>query len=103
MRLFKYKGKRIRAGDRSLVSRFCALSLFSIFVIVVMLLNLSQLVAVDWSKFQLSDIFHLSTYNKFTLVIAVAVCGLAAFLYYYYRYDDFKKKVHRQKLSRMIL
>lgn len=103
MRLFKYKGKRIRAGDKTLVSRFCALSLLSIFVIVVMLLNISQLLTVDWSRFQFSDMLHLSAYNKFTLVVAVAVCGLAAFLYYYYRYDDFKKKIHRQKLSRMIL
>lgn len=103
MRLFKYKGKRIRAGDKTLVSRFCALSLLSIFVIVVMLLNISQLLTVDWSRFQFSDMLHLSAYNKFTLVVAVAVCGLAAFLYYYYRYDSFKKMVHRQKLARMIL
>lgn len=43
MAFYKYKGKRIRASDKSLVYRFCCGSLLLLFVAVIMLLNMNQL------------------------------------------------------------
>ena len=45
----------------------------------------------------------LSPYNFITILIAIGVCALVAFLYYRFFYDSFKKLLHRQKLARMIL
>ena len=44
MNLPKYKGKRIRASDKSLVYRFSLSTLLLLFVAVVLLLNLKQLI-----------------------------------------------------------
>nr|WP_320932919.1 hypothetical protein [Hungatella effluvii] len=43
MNLLKYKGKRIRASDKSLVYRFSLSILLLLFVAVILLLNLKQL------------------------------------------------------------
>lgn len=42
MAFYKYKGKRIRASDKSLVYRFCGGSLLLLFVAVILLLNMGQ-------------------------------------------------------------
>ena len=39
MNLLTYKGKRIRASDKYLVYRFCAGTLLSLFLLVLMLLT----------------------------------------------------------------
>ena len=41
MAFYKYKGKRIRASDKSLVYRFCGGMLLLLFVAVILLLNSS--------------------------------------------------------------
>lgn len=51
----KCKGKRIRASDRYLVYRFCAGTLLSLFVAVLLLLNMGQLMRTDWKHFSLLD------------------------------------------------
>lgn len=104
MALFKYKGNRIRASDQHLVYRFCMSVLILLFLCIVVLLNLKQIVHIDWENFNLSKMeFSLSSYNFITLLIAAGVCALVAFLYVRFCYDSFKKMVHRQKLARMIL
>ena len=104
MNILKYKGKRIRASDKNLVYRFCAGTLLLLFVAVLLLLNMGQLMRTDWEHFSLLDNgLTLSTYNFITILIATGVCALVAFLYYRFRYDSFKKLLHRQKLARMIL
>ena len=50
MSILKYKGKRIRASDKSLVYRFCGGSLLFLFVAVILLLNLGQIMRTDWDK-----------------------------------------------------
>ena len=104
MALLKYKGKRIRASDRYLVYRFCAGTLLSLFVAVLLLLNMGQLMRTDWGHFRLLDNdLTLSPYNFITILIATGVCALVAFLFYRFCYDSFKRLLHRQKLARMIL
>lgn len=84
----KCKGKRIRASDRYLVYRFCAGTLLSLFVAVLLLLNMEKLLRTDWEHFSLLDNgLTLSPYNFITILIATGVCALVAFLYYRYRYD----------------
>ena len=104
MAFYKYKGKRIRASDKNLVYRFCAGTLLFLFIAVLLLLNMGQLMRTDWEHFSLLDNgVTLSTYNFITIGIATGVCALVAFLYYRFFHDSFKKLLHRQKLSRMIL
>lgn len=104
MGLLKYKGKRIRASDRTLVYRFCVGSLLFLFIAVLLLLNMGQLMRTDWKAFRLLDNrFTLSPYNFITILIATGVCVLVAFLYYRFCHDSYKQLIHRQKLARMIL
>ena len=104
MRKIWNKGHRIRASDKHLVYHFSIGMLQLLFVAVLLLLNLGQLMRTDWEHFSLLDNgVTLSIYNFITVGIATGVCALVAFLYYHFRYDSFKKLLHRQKLSRMIL
>lgn len=104
MGLLKYKGKRIRASDKTLVYRFCVGSLLFLFIAVLLLLNMGQLMRTDWKAFRLLDNgFTLSPYNFITILIATGVCVLVAFLYYRFCHDSYKQLIHRQKLARMIL
>ena len=107
MPFYKYKGKRIRASDKSLVYRFCGGSLLLLFVAVILLLNMGQLMSTDWGKFTLISndglALSLSPYNFITIIMATGICILVAFLYYHFRYDRYKQLTHRQKLARMVL
>ena len=107
MPLYKYKGKRIRASDKSLVYRFCGGSLLLLFVAVILLLNLGQLMRTDWDRFTLISndglALSLSPYNFITIIVATGICILVAFLFYRFRYDRYKQLIHRQKLARMVL
>ena len=107
MPFYKYKGKRIRASDKSLLYRFCAGTLLSLFVALILLMNMGQLMRADWDKFTLISnaglTFSLSPYNFITIIMAAGICILVAFMYYRFCYDRLKQLIHRQKLARMIL
>ncbi|MCR0570860.1 ATP-binding protein [[Clostridium] innocuum] len=107
MVFYKYKGKRIRASDKSLVYRFCGGSLLLLFVAVILLLNLGQLMRTDWDTFSLISndglALSLSPYNFITIIVATGICILVAFLFYRFHYDRYKQLIHRQKLARMVL
>ncbi len=104
MALLKYKGKRIRASDKTLVYRFFASTLLFLFIVVLMILNMGQLMCTDWETFSLLDNrFSLSPYNSITIMIATGICVLVAFLYYRFCYDSYKQLLHRQKLAKMVL
>ena len=101
---WKKKGNRIRASDKSLVYHFCIGWLLLLFVAVFLLLNLRQLLVIDWKDFNLLHAgITWTAYNSITVLIATGVCALVAFLYYRFCYDSFKKLLHRQKLARMVL
>lgn len=98
------KGNRIRASDKSLVYHFCIGWLLLLFVEVFLLLNLRQLLVIDWKDFNLLHAgITWTAYNSITVLIATGVCALVAFLYYRYGYDRIKRLLHRQKLARMVL
>lgn len=100
----KAKGNRIRASDKSLVYHFCIGWLLLLFVAVFLLLNLRQLLVTDWKDFNLLHAgITWTAYNSITVLIAIGVCALVAFLYYHYGYDRVKRLLHRQKLARMVL
>ena len=104
MAFYKYRGKRIRASDKTLVYRFAVGSLLFLFVAVLLLLNMGQLLRTDWKSVSLIDgDFTLSPYALFTVFVAVCLCALTAFLYARFCRDHLKQLMHRQKLSRMIL
>lgn len=100
------KGHRIRASDKSLVFRFSAYSLVSIFIGTVLLLNLKQL-TTDWSAYRFIRNgklqFEVTPYLVFSIVLAFLICIITAYLYYRFRHDKVKQLFHRQKLARMIL
>ena len=101
---WKKKGNRIRASDKSLVYHFCIGWLLLLFVEVFLLLNLRQLLVIDWKDFNLLHAgITWTAYNSITVLIATGVCALVAFLYYRYGYDRIKRLLHRQKLARMML
>ncbi len=105
MTFYKYKEKRIRSSNKSLVYRFCCGSF--LFVAVILLMNIGQLMCTDWEKFTLISndrlTFSLSPYNFITLIVATGICILVAFLYYRFCYDRYKQLLHRQNLACMIL
>ncbi len=107
MQLFKRKGNRIRASDKSLVFRFAAGSLLLLFFMAMILLNLMAIITTDWNSVTLFSNgnlqFHLTPYRIVTLIISAFTCLAAALLYYRFRYDKVKQLFHRQKLARMIL
>ena len=47
--------------------------------------------------------FTITPYMVFSIIVAVLMSALAAFLYYRYQYDRVKQLLHRQKLAKMIL
>lgn len=53
MKVWAFKGNRIRASDKSLVYHFCIGWLSLLFVAVFLLLNLRQLLDTDWKDFNL--------------------------------------------------
>ncbi len=101
MAFYKYKGKRIRASDKSLVYRFCGGSLLLLFVAVILLLNMGQLMRTDWDKFSLISndglVLSLSPYHFITIIIATGSCLLVAFLYYRFCHDMLKRRCDEVK------
>ncbi len=107
MPLYKKRGNRIRASDKSLVFRFSASSLLLLFLAVVLLLNLKTIITMNWKEisfFQDSNV-HLTVtpYMLTTIIISVVVCVLAASFYHRCQYNRVKQLFHRQKLARMLL
>lgn len=105
MKFYNYKGKRIRASDKSLVFRFYTAILLPVFAVILLLLNSGQLISTDWNAISLQNgiSFTLTPYYIFTVIISSLVCGLLVFLYHRYCFDYRKQIQHRQKLARMIL
>jgi len=81
MQLSKKRGNRIRASDKSLVFRFSAGSLFMLFFMAMLLLNLKAIITTDWNSVTLfsdgSIQFHLTPYRIVTLIILLS-CKLDA-------------------------
>lgn len=78
MQLSKKRGNCIRASDKSLVFRFSAGSLFMLFFMAMLLLNLKAIIITDWNSVTLfsdgSIQFHLTPYRIVTLIISAFTC-----------------------------
>mgnify|MGYP007047258190 CR=1 FL=1 len=105
MRWYQSRGKRIRASDKSLVFRFYAGTLLSVFTVVFLLLNSRQLMRTDWNGINLHNgiPITITPYHVFTVLVSASVCALLAYLFYRFCFDYRKQIQHRQKLARMIL
>ena len=104
MRKIWNKGHRIRASDKHLVYHFSIGTLLFVFVAVLLLLNIKQLMRADWEHFSLFENgLTLSPYNFITILISTGFFAFVSFLDYRFFYDIFKNRLHRQKLSMMIL
>ena len=77
MPLYKKRGNRIRASDKSLVFRFSAGSLLLLFLTVVMLLNLKAILTTDWKSVHLmqngSVRLTVTPYMIATIIVAALV------------------------------
>ena len=106
MKYYIYRGKSIHAADKDLVFRFVATYLVSIFLLVILLLHSRTIMRIDWKNISLLNQgeVHLDIpYMIISIVIAAAVCLVAAITYYHHYIDYIKQLFHRQKLARMIL
>jgi len=104
MKLYTYRGKRIRASDKNLIFNYAASRLVPLFLLVVFLFHCKQILSTDWSQFNLLQMGDFSMqinvpYLIFSVVIALAVCVGLAMLYHSFRIDNFKQLQHRQKLA----
>lgn len=67
--------------------------------------HLKAILAVNWTTITLEDIsIKLQTpYFWVSIITALFVCSISAYLYHKYRFDKLKQLQHRQKLANMIL
>ena len=103
--IFKYKGKRIRASDKTLVYH-TALGAFSIITIVVLIpFHLRSILQTDWETITFEEILSQLQTGYFwgSLITALFVCLAIGILFYRYKIDFIKQLQHRQKLARMVL
>ena len=101
------RGHRIRASDKSLVFQNTFVSLFVLFLLLLVLLNLKMFLSTDWKSVTLfqngSILFTITPYMIISVLVAALVCGVAALCYRHFQYDKVKQLYHRQKLAKMIL
>lgn len=105
MKLFQYRGKRIRAGDKNLVFKTAAVPVVSIFLLVLFLFHGRWLLQIEWKKVSFESLkkIHVTPYFIVSVVVAVIVCLLCLYFYCYFHYNKVKQLIHRQNLARMIL
>lgn len=103
--ILKYKGKRIRASDKSLVYHTALVGFSFIFLLVLLPFHVSSLMTMDWQTITI-DSFTNQLHRPYfwgSVITALFVCLTFGFLYYRYRIDSVKQLQHRQKLARMVL
>ena len=74
---------------------------------MLLLLNVKQVLNINLKNVSVLKSgtlqFNITPYFVFSMVFAVVVSLLSAWLYYHFQYDRIKQLIHRQKLARMIL
>ncbi|EHJ02271.1 cell division FtsK/SpoIIIE [Clostridium sp. DL-VIII] len=107
MKFYKNRGKKIRASDKSLVFNFATASLTAIFSMTFLLLNIESILHINWENVSVLKSgalqFYITAYFVFSVIFALGVSLVSAWLYYRFQYDIIKQLIHRQKLARMIL
>ena len=105
MKLFRYRGNRIRAADKDLVIKTAAVPVVSIFLLVLLFFHGKWFMQVEWSQVTVESFkkIHITPYFVISVVTALAVSMISLYLYCYFHYDKVKQLIHRQSLARMIL
>lgn len=106
--MFRYKGRKIRYGDKNLVFKFWFCSLFFIFISVMFLFHFNWLFNYDWSHFsflRLSEFWNNldKLYLMLSVGISVLVCMCALILLKVFCRKYLLKLCHRQEIARMIV
>lgn len=104
MKLFQYRGKRIRAGNKDLVLKTVTFWVTAIFLSTMLLFH-GRWLMKNWNTISLTSIQGVvsTPYFIISIVLSGIACGMAVYLYRYYRIDNVKQLFHRQSLARMIL
>lgn len=102
MKLFHYKGRRIKASDTTLFYQFVIVRLWLIWLLAFLPFHLTFLSSTEWTLDAFQTHF-IRPYGLVTLCVSVLITVACAFVYYRYRYDHFKQVIHRQKLAKMVL
>lgn len=103
--IFKYRGKRIRASDKSLIYNTAISSFLILFLLAMLPFHLKSIMGIDWNTITLNDVTRQLQTGYFlgSVITDLFVCLIAGVLYYRYKIDDIKQLQHRQKLAQMIL
>ncbi|MBB6449758.1 hypothetical protein HNR44_001736 [Geomicrobium halophilum] len=105
-RLWKYRGHRIRPSDEHAVLR-AGLSIFVPFFLLTLLIYFWQGL-MNWRSWLNVDTFIQFpawnwTYLVLGLIISMLVGAIAVAMAYFLFYERFKKKLHIQKIARMLV
>lgn len=106
MKLFKYRGRKIRARDKNLVFYTYLLYLIPLSLAIIGISYFREFKSIDYYALSLQDISNISLDIKhlvLTLLFVVITCVVLIYVYRRYKYDYHQQLVHRQKISRMIL
>ena len=102
MKVFRKRGKRIRASGVSLVFQFVFFGLVGVWLASFIPFHLPFLLSTMW-RFDLFQAHFISTYGLVTFGISLVMAACCASVYYRYRYDRIRQVIHRQKLAKMIM
>lgn len=102
MKLFHYKGRRIKPSDTTLVYQFVTIRLLVIWLLAFLPFHLTFLWSTEWTLDAFQTHF-VRPYGLVTLCISLFITAVCAFVYYRYCHRHFKQIIHRQKLAKMIL
>lgn len=103
--LFQYRGKKIKAGNKSLVYNTAITAFMILFLLILLPFHLRSLLTINWETVTLNDFTNQiqTVYFLGSVITALFVCLILGMFYYHYRIDSIKQLQHRQKLARMIL
>lgn len=102
--MIRYKGHRIRAGDRNLVYHFFLSWLVILVISWMLVFHFGEIAKINFSNLKLSDhLFTWSTWDCFSILISIVLSGVMLSVYLHFCHDHWRSLWHRQKLARMVL
>ncbi|MBQ9887264.1 MAG: ATP-binding protein [Lachnospiraceae bacterium] len=95
------RGKKIRAGDRSLVTKWTVSKFLTLFLLLSAIFNVWQIFVADWSSYSLGLNF-ITVYTGASIIISLVLAAAAIIVYRKKFYDKLRQLYHRQKIARMV-
>ena len=99
MKLFRYRGKRIRPADRDLVFRSACCVVLPVFLAAFALLNLKTILQTDWRRLFMLGVGGFGWHMPYLLlssIVSAAVAGTVLVLLYRLFPDVVRQLMHRQ-------